>query len=181
MGHATRRECQEVKELGASVPLYRRIRRAGASHDEVVAVLRGGRSFLRYELLRTAGASHASALALESRGIDAISYRDLRRIGVGDDEVEDAERRGLALDVYYSARNAGLTHDDAATLVDAGLRHANARAWRTAARARHLFDGRARDTRTTLELLARRAPAFKGSAEDLADEVAAAVTRSEAA
>jgi hypothetical protein len=164
-----RSEWQEVKALGGSVPLYRRARRAGATHDEVVSVLRDGTSFWRYELFRTAGASHAEALRLGAEGIDAISYRDLRHLGVSDDEVRDARRRGAPLDVYFSARKAGLGHDDATAMIAEGFRHAaSARTWKTAVLA-----GRNQATQANLTLVVRRAPGFKGDAEDLADEIVA--------
>lgn len=173
MRHATRGECHEVKALGASVPLYRRARRVGATHEEVVAALRDGTSFWRYEMFRTAGASHEEARALESEGVDPISFRDLRRLGIDDDEVLDARHREIPLDVYFSARKAGLTHDDATALVDAGFQHAaSARVWKTAAQARQLLASRERATQESLTLVVRRAPAFKGNAERLVSEIA---------
>lgn len=171
MARATRKECREVKVMGASVALYRRARRAGATHEEALSVLREERPFWRYEVFRTAGASHAQALALEDGGVDPVSYRDLRRIGVGDAEVREAHRLGVPLDTYFSARKAGLSHDDAAALVEAGLRHGGVHSWRAAARARRLLADRGRETHETLELLARRADGFKGKAEELVREI----------
>lgn len=177
MAHATRRERREAKALGASIPLYRGARRAGATHDEALSVLRHERSFWRYELFRTAGASHAKALALEMEGIDPISYRDLRRIGVSDEELSDAHRRGTTLDVYFSARRAGLAHDDAVVLIGAGLRHAaGKRTWETAARARDLLASRDLETQENLTLVVRRLQGFKGEPAQLVSGIATGAT-----
>jgi hypothetical protein len=183
MAHATRRERQEAKELGASIPLYRGARRAGATHGEALSVLGQERSFWRYELFRTAGASHAKALALESEGVDAIAYRDLRRIGVADEEVIDANRRGVALDVYFSARKAALGHDDAVALVCAGLGYAaSKRTWETAARARQLLASRHQETQGNLTQVVQGLQGFKGDPDHLVRRVAAGdVARSEQA
>lgn len=175
MRHATRSERREIKELGASLPLYRQARRAGVTHEEVLSVLREESSFWRYELFRTTGVTHAEAVALEAEGVDAISYRDLRRIGIPDVEVRDAHRRGAPLDVYFSARKAGLGHDEAIGLVEAGFRHAaSPRHWNTAARARQLLAGRHEETPENLTLMVRKVPGFKGGAKDLVEEIAAA-------
>lgn len=172
MRRRMRNERREAEALGANAALYRRSRRAGASHDEVLSVLHQGRSFWRYQLFRAAGASHAEALALESEGVDAFSYRDLRHIGVGDDGILDARRRGLPLDVYFSARKAGLSHEDAAAVIGAGFRHAaSAGEWKMANDARQLLTGRAQATPGNLTLVVRRTPGFKGDAEELVSDI----------
>lgn len=174
MTHATRSERREANVLGASMPLYRRARRAGATHDEVVSALREGTIFWRYELFRIAGVTHAQARALEAEGVDPIAFRDLRRIGIDDDEMLDARCRELPLDVYFSARKAGLDHDEAAALIEAGFQHAaSTRAWKTAAKARKLLSNREQETRESLTLVVQRAPGFKGDAESLVKEIAA--------
>lgn len=183
MVHVTRSERQEVKALGASFPLYRGARRAGATHGEALSVLGQDRSFWRYELFRTAGASHEKALALETEGIDAISYRDLRRIGVADEEVRDAHGRGITLDVYFSARKAGLTHEDAVALIDAGLQHAaSKRTWEMAARTRQLLASRDQESQESLTMVVRQLQGFKGEPEHLVQSIAVrGTTGSEAA
>lgn len=179
MVHATRSERREVKALGASIPLYRGARRAGATHDEALSVLGQERSFWRYELFRTAGASHEKALALETEGIDAVSYRDLRRIGVADEEVRDAHRHGIKLDVYFSARKAGVEHDDAVAVINGGLQHAaGKRTWETAARARHLLASRDLETQENLTIVVRQLQGFKGAPELLVNGVAAVAATS---
>lgn len=172
MARATRTERREARELGASARLYRRARRAGATHGEIVSVLGQERPFWRYEVFRTGGATHAEALALDAEGVDPIAYRDLRRMGVAASDIEGARHHGASLGQYVAARRAGLSHDDAVVLVSAGFRGANDHVWERAAKARGLLADRGLETTETLALLGQRAQGSAADAGDLVDEIA---------
>lgn len=173
--HITRNEIHEAKKLGARPQLYRRARRAGAGHQEIMSVLERDKYLWRYELARRVGASHEEALAFLESGISPFDYQDLRRAGATHREILDVNRELVDLRFYAMARRLGIPRDEAAPLVKAGLFHATGTAWRNSAEALRELRAQGRDTPSVVERLGKLAPQFQGDARALALEAAGAL------
>lgn len=170
--HITRKELGEARRLGAGRRLYRRARRAGASHREIVSVLRSGKHLWKYEIARRVGDSHQQALSFLESGISPFDYEDLRLAGATHFEALDANREGVMLSFYAMARRLGIAREEAMPLVKAGLLHAKRAAWHKSAEALRALRCQGRDTSRLTERLAKLAPHFEGDAHALATQAA---------